>query len=185
MAEAKYSNSNGIVNGDKDATTEVKANGHLPSEPTYPSHPRTSSSLRRGCSAKGSPPMRIAMSVRAKTASTSSDGSSHEIKLSERRTSRDREKMGGMLDGGVGSGGVREEEGTAERPESREAQERDIAQVLLKYNEEVHTRGESLPAEMQVYRVKVVTAFLRAAVPLSKLVCVLPRFIGRKFIQAQ
>ena len=67
--------------------------------------------------------MRIAMSVRAKTASTSSDGSSHEIKLSERRASRDREKMGGMLDGGVGSGGVREEEGTAERPESREAQE--------------------------------------------------------------
>ena len=81
------------------------------------------STFRRGCSAKGSPPMRIAMSVRAKTASTSSDGSSHEIKLSERRASRDREKMGGMLDGGVGSGGVREEEGTAERPESREAQE--------------------------------------------------------------
>ena len=124
MAEAKYSNSNGIVNDDKEnVTTEVKANGHLPLEPTYPSHPRTSSSLRRGCSAKGSPPMRIAMSVRAKTASTSSDGSSHEIKLSERRASRDREKMGGMLDGGVGSGGVREEEGTAERPESREAQE--------------------------------------------------------------
>ena len=125
MAEANYSNSNGIVNGDKvNVTTEVKENGHLPSEPT---RPRTSSSLRRGCSAKGSPPMRIAMSVRAKTASTSSDGSSHsEIKLSERRASRDREKMGGMLDGRVGSGGVREEEGTvetAQRPQSREAQE--------------------------------------------------------------
>ena len=54
--------------------------------------------------------------------------------------------------------------------ESMQAQERDIAQALLKYNEEVHGTGESLPAEMQVYRVKVVTAFLCAAVPLSKLV---------------
>ena len=30
-------------------------------------------------------------------------------------------------------------------------------------------KGETLPAEMQVYRVKVLTAFLHAAVPLSKL----------------
>ena len=49
--------------------------------------------------------------------------------------------------------------------ESTEAQERDIAQALLNYNEEVHARGESLSA---VYRVKVVTAFLCAAVPPSK-----------------
>ena len=32
-------------------------------------------------------------------------------------------------------------------------------------------KGETLPPEVQVYRVKVVSAFLRAAVPLSKLEC--------------
>ena len=53
--------------------------------------------------------------------------------------------------------------------ESTKSRERDIAQALVKYNEEVHMKGETLPAEMQVYRVKVLTAFLRAAVPLSKL----------------
>ena len=70
--------------------------------------------------------MRVAMSVRAKTASTSSDGSHSELKLSERRASQDREKIGGMVDSRVGSGGVHEEEGTvkaAQRPQSREAQE--------------------------------------------------------------
>ena len=33
----------------------------------------------------------------------------------------------------------------------------------------MYIKGETLPAEMQLYRVKVLTAFLRAAVPLSKL----------------
>ena len=56
------------------------------------------------------------------------------------------------------------------RIESKEAQERDTAQVLLKYNEEVYARGESSPGEMQVHRVKVVTVFLSTAVSLSKLV---------------
>ena len=66
--------------------------------------------------------MRVAMSVRTKTGSTSSDGS----QLSERRPSHDREKIEGMVDSRVGSGGVHEEEGTvkaAQRPQSREAQE--------------------------------------------------------------
>ena len=52
---------------------------------------------------------------------------------------------------------------------STEAQESDLAQSLVKYNQEVHTKGETLPIDMQVYRVRVVTTFLRAAVPLSKL----------------
>ena len=55
------------------------------------------------------------------------------------------------------------------RRQSTEGRERDIALALTQYNEEVHTKGETLPEQMQVYRVKVVTAFLRAAVPLSKL----------------
>lgn len=51
----------------------------------------------------------------------------------------------------------------------KEAREQDIAMALTKYNEKEHLRGETLPEEQQVYRVKVVTAFLRAGIPLSKL----------------
>ena len=51
---------------------------------------------------------------------------------------------------------------------SIELQERDIAIALATYSKEVHNKGESLPLDMQVYRVKVVSAFLRAGVPLSK-----------------
>ena len=51
----------------------------------------------------------------------------------------------------------------------KEAREKDIAVALAKHNEEQHLRGETLPEQQQVYRVKVVTAFLRADVPLSKL----------------
>ena len=47
--------------------------------------------------------------------------------------------------------------------------EKDIAQALLKYNEDVHLEGETLPVEQQVYRVKVVRALLIAGVPLHKL----------------
>ena len=47
--------------------------------------------------------------------------------------------------------------------------EKDIAKALIKYNEEVHLEGETLPVEQQVYRVKVVRAFLRAGVPLHKI----------------
>ena len=45
--------------------------------------------------------------------------------------------------------------------------DQDIAQSLRKYNEEVHSRSETLP-EQQVFRVKVVKTFLEAGVPLSK-----------------
>ena len=57
------------------------------------------------------------------------------------------------------------------RLESKETREHDIAQALVEYNSEEHMKGETLPPEVQVYRVKVVSAFLRAAVPLSKLEC--------------
>ena len=51
----------------------------------------------------------------------------------------------------------------------KEMCERDIAKQLSDYNEQNHLIGENLPEETQVFRVKVVTAFLRAAVPLSKI----------------
>ena len=53
--------------------------------------------------------------------------------------------------------------------ETKEAREQDIAMALMKYNEKEHLSGETLPEEQQVYRIKVVMAFLRAGIPLSKL----------------
>ena len=50
-----------------------------------------------------------------------------------------------------------------------EAREKDIAESLEVHNDENHLNGETLPIKQQVYRVKVVTAFLRAGIPLSKL----------------
>ena len=52
---------------------------------------------------------------------------------------------------------------------SKELKERDIATALTTYSNEVHNRGETLPVDMQVYRVKVVSTFLCAGIPLSKL----------------
>ena len=56
-----------------------------------------------------------------------------------------------------------------ERRLRSEASERDIATSFAKYNQQEHTSGETLPEEMQVYRIRVVTAFLKAGVPLSKI----------------
>ena len=56
-----------------------------------------------------------------------------------------------------------------ERLKSKELREKRIAEMLVKHNEEQHLRGETLPEEQQVYRIKVVTAFLKAGVPLSKI----------------
>ena len=43
------------------------------------------------------------------------------------------------------------------RKQSKEAREWDLANNLRKYNETI--RGETLPEDQQIYRVKVVTAF--------------------------
>ncbi len=51
----------------------------------------------------------------------------------------------------------------------REAREQDIATALRAHNAEEHLVGEHLPEAQQVFRVKVVTAFLRSGVPLNKL----------------
>lgn len=52
---------------------------------------------------------------------------------------------------------------------SKEKREQDIAKSLRQYNDENHPRGETLPESQQVYRVKVVMAFLKAGMPLSKI----------------
>ena len=55
-----------------------------------------------------------------------------------------------------------------ERLASTEKHQLDIAESL-KYDNEVHPPGETLPVSTRVYRVNVVTALLKAGVPLSKL----------------
>jgi hypothetical protein len=52
----------------------------------------------------------------------------------------------------------------------KEARERDIADALKTHNVATHLEGETLPMDQQVYRVKVVSAFLRAGVPLNKVI---------------
>ena len=54
------------------------------------------------------------------------------------------------------------------RRKSKEAREKSIADALAAHNEESHLRGETLPPNQQVYRVRVLTCFLRAGVPLHK-----------------
>ena len=54
------------------------------------------------------------------------------------------------------------------RLEQQNIKDQDIAQSLRKYNEKVHARGETLPKQQQVYRVKVLKTFLQAGVSLSK-----------------
>ena len=51
----------------------------------------------------------------------------------------------------------------------RVVREQEIALSLKAHNAETHLVGETLPEEQQVFRVKVVTTFLRAGVPLGKL----------------
>ena len=51
----------------------------------------------------------------------------------------------------------------------KDKREKDIAEVLKKNDEHEHPKGETLPTEQRVYRVKVVQTFLRAAIPLNKL----------------
>ena len=51
----------------------------------------------------------------------------------------------------------------------KEAREQDIATALKVHNSTDHLVGENLAEEQQVFRVKVVTVFLKAAVPLRKI----------------
>ena len=51
----------------------------------------------------------------------------------------------------------------------KEKRQLDIAASLKQYDDKVHPAGETLPDSVRVYRVNVVTALLKAGVPLSKL----------------
>ena len=62
---------------------------------------------------------------------------------------------------------VKHEKGV-KRLKGKEQRERSIAEGLAAHNQENHLRGETLPADQQVYRVKVVSCFLKAGVPLRK-----------------
>ena len=54
---------------------------------------------------------------------------------------------------------------------TKEKRERNIAKALAIHNQKSHLVGETLPEEQQVFHVKVVTSFLRAAVPICKIDC--------------
>ena len=58
-----------------------------------------------------------------------------------------------------------------ERLASKQARERNIADMLRKYDKDEHHIGETLSEEVRIYRIKVVTSFLKAGVPLSKIDC--------------
>lgn len=53
----------------------------------------------------------------------------------------------------------------------KEAKQRNIAELLKKYDKEHHPKGETLPNNVRVYRVTVVKSFLKAGIPLSKVDC--------------
>ena len=53
---------------------------------------------------------------------------------------------------------------------SKETKEKDIAEAMIATDQQCHPVGETLPLHHRIYRVKVVKTFIRAAVPLSKLV---------------
>jgi len=51
----------------------------------------------------------------------------------------------------------------------KHSREHDITQAFKVYEQEVHPTGESLPEAHKLWRVKVVTTFLRAGVPLANI----------------
>jgi len=58
--------------------------------------------------------------------------------------------------------------------DEKDVKEKDIAVAPQKHDELLHPTGETLPESMLVFRVKVVTSFLKAGVPLSKIECFRP-----------
>ena len=51
----------------------------------------------------------------------------------------------------------------------KNSREQDIVQTFRVYEQEVHPVGESLPEVHKLWRIKVVTTFLKAGVPLIKI----------------
>lgn len=57
------------------------------------------------------------------------------------------------------------------RLQSKDKREKSISEMLKKYDAEVHPVGEGLPDDVRIYRIKVLTFFLKAGVPLNKIDC--------------
>ena len=51
----------------------------------------------------------------------------------------------------------------------RKGRDVDIAKSLKQYDEEQHPSGECLPEKQRIYRIKVLSSFLKAGVPLNKI----------------
>ena len=49
--------------------------------------------------------------------------------------------------------------------------ERDLAEALCTYDDRYHPKGETLSMESRIFRVKIVTAFLKAGVAINKINC--------------
>lgn len=56
-----------------------------------------------------------------------------------------------------------------ERVAKKERSERNIAKALVASDKDSHPVGETLPQDQHVYRIKVVTVFLQAGVPLTNM----------------
>ena len=57
------------------------------------------------------------------------------------------------------------------RIEAKEIRQQNIVDMLKKYDQEVHPAGETLSDCVHVFRVRVVSAFMMAGVPLDKIEC--------------
>ena len=58
-----------------------------------------------------------------------------------------------------------------ERLNSKEKKEQSIIHMLEKYDEKVHPVGEKLPDSVRMHKIKVLTCFLKAGLPLNKIDC--------------
>lgn len=58
-----------------------------------------------------------------------------------------------------------------EHLKSKEKKEQSIINMLEKYDDKVHPVGEQLPDSVRVHRIKVLTCFLKAGLPLNKIDC--------------
>ncbi len=58
-----------------------------------------------------------------------------------------------------------------QRLKSKEQKERGLVEMLQAYDNDVHPVGESLPDSVHVYRLKVLSCFMKAGVPINKLDC--------------
>ena len=56
-----------------------------------------------------------------------------------------------------------------EKLAKKEKRDMDIVEALQKYDTNTHPSGETLPDGVRVYRVKVLSTFLKAGVPINKI----------------